>query len=146
MKILSENRKVKFDFAISETLEAGIVLVGTEIKSLKVNNCVLTDCFVTIKDNEAFVYNMHIPHFSFGNINNHEEKRVRKLLMHKKQIINLNDKIKRERISILVSKIYLKDGKAKVELVVGKGKKLHDKRQSEKEKDIKKNMRQGLFE
>lgn len=143
MKILVTNKRASFDYFILDTLEVGIVLKGTEIKSLKNGKARVEESFVMIQEGEAYILNLFIPHFSHGNINNHEESRSRKLLMHKKEILKLEDRCKKEKLTIVVLKLYLKEGRAKLEIALAKGKKLYDKRESEKNKDIQKNLRNG---
>ena len=138
------NRKAKFDYEIFETYEAGIVLTGTEIKSIRKGNCNLKDSYVVIRNNEAYTINMHISHYEEGNIFNHEETRTRKLLLHKKEIIKLNDKIKISGYTLVPLKLYLKNGKAKLLIGLAKGKKNYDKRETIKERDINRNIRKEL--
>ena len=138
------NRKAKFDYEIYETYEAGIVLTGTEIKSIRKGNCNLKDSYVVIRNNEAYTINMHISHYEEGNIFNHEETRTRKLLLHKKEIIKLNDKIKISGYTLIPIKLYFKNGKAKLLIGLAKGKKNYDKREAIKERDINRNIRKEL--
>jgi len=145
MKILVNNKKAKFNYNLLETFEAGLVLQGTEIKSLRTGKGKISEAFVQIKNGEAFVLNMYIPHFSQGNRNNHEERGNRKLLLHKKEIKHIQDRVKLERLSIVVTKLYLKDRKAKIEIALGKGKKLYDKRQAEKSNTIARKLKQGDY-
>lgn len=138
MKIISQNKKAYHDYFIEDTYEAGIVLHGTEIKSVRKGNCNLKDSFVRIKDGEAFIENMHISPYEQGNIFNHEPRRTRKLLLHKKQINKLFKQIKEGGYTIVPTKIYFGDGsKAKLEIALAKGKKLYDKRQDTKDRDTK---------
>ncbi len=138
------NRKAKFDYQIFDTLEAGIVLTGTEIKSIRKGNCNLKDSYIIIKKNEAYVINMHISHYEEGNIFNHEETRTRKLLLHKKEILKLNDKIKINGYTIVPLKLYFSKNKAKLQIALAKGKKTYDKRETIKERDINRNIRKQL--
>ena len=131
------NRKAKFDYEIEETIEAGIVLTGTEIKSIRQGRANLKDSYAIIKKNEVFLLGMHISPYKEGNQFNHDELRTRKLLLHKKEILKLNNKITLDGYSLIPIKLYFKKNKAKILLGVAKGKKLYDKRQSIKEKDIK---------
>ena len=141
MKIISQNKKAFHDYFIEDTYEAGIVLQGTEIKSVRKGNCNLKDSFVRIKDGEAFIENMHISPYEQGNIFNHEARRTRKLLLHKKQINKLYKQIKEGGYTIVPTKVYFDQGsKAKVEIALAKGKKLYDKRNDLKEKDAKRDM------
>jgi len=139
-KVLAINKKANFDYAIEETIEAGIVLKGTEIKSIRKGKVQLRDAFILIRNNEAWISNMHISPYEQGNIHNHDPVRVRKLLLHKKQIASLAGTMKEQGYSIIPLKMYIKNGFAKVLIGVGKGKKLYDKRQDLKEKEHKRDM------
>ena len=134
------NRKVRFDYEILEEIESGIVLTGTEIKSIKDGKANLRDSYAIIRNNEVFLLNMHISHYKEGNIFNHEETRTRKLLLHKKEILKLRDKLDLQGLTLVPLKLYFKRNKAKILLGLGKGKKTYDKRESIKEKDIKRNL------
>ena len=138
------NRKAKFDYHIFDTYEAGIVLKGTEIKSIRLGNCNLKDSYVVIKNKEAYIINMHIGQYEQGNIFNHEETRTRKLLLHKKEILKLNDKIRIEGYTIIPTKLYFTKNKAKIQIALAKGKKNYDKRQAIKERDINRNIKKEL--
>lgn len=138
------NRKAKYDYQIFETYEAGIVLKGTEIKSIRLGNCNLKDSYVVIRQNEAYVINMHISQYKEGNIFNHEETRTRKLLLHKKEILKLNDKIRINGYTIIPLKLYTNKNKAKLLIGVAKGKKNYDKRETIKQRDINRNIRKQL--
>ena len=131
-----KNKKAYFDYEITKELEAGIVLVGTEIKSVRKGSVDLKDSFVTIKNNEAFVLNIYIAKYDEGNIFNHDERRTRKLLLHKTEIKRLKEAKEQEGISIIPLKMYLKNDKAKLLIGIGKGKKLYDKRESIKKRDL----------
>lgn len=143
-KVVAVNKKANHDYAIEETLEAGIVLKGTEIKSIRNGKVQLRDAFVLIRNNEAWISNMHVSPYEQGNIHNHDPLRSRKLLLHKKQISQLTGKIKEEGYAIVPMKMYLKDGFAKVLVGIGKGKKLYDKRQDLKEKEHKRDMERAF--
>lgn len=134
------NKKAYFDYFIEETYEAGIVLTGTEIKSIRKGSCNLKDCYARLKNNEIFLINMFISIYEEGNRFNHDERRQRKLLLHKREILKLRDKTEKDGYSLVPVKLYLKNGRAKVLLGVAKGKKNYDKRQSIKEKDIKRDL------
>ena len=138
------NRKAKYDYQIFDTIEAGIVLTGTEIKSIREGKANLKDSYAKIKNGEAIIINMHISHYDKGNIFNHDETRTRKLLLHKKEILKLNDKIRLEGFTLVPIKLYFKNGKAKLLLGVAKGKKDYDKRESIKQKDIERDIRARL--
>ena len=142
MEIL--NRKAKYNYQIFETVEAGIVLTGTEIKSLRLGKANIKDSYVRVKNNEMYIINMHISSYENGNIFNHDETRERKLLLHKKEILKFRDKIKLEGYTIVPLKVYLKNGRAKVLIGLAKGKKNYDKREDIKKRDIERNIRARL--
>ena len=142
MEIL--NRKAKYNYQIFDTIEAGIVLTGTEIKSLRLGKANIRDSYVRVKNNEMFIINMHISSYENGNIFNHDETRERKLLLHKKEILKFRDKIKLEGYTIVPLKVYLKNGRAKVLIALAKGKKNYDKREEIKKRDIERNIRARL--
>lgn len=131
------NRKAKFDYFIESEIESGIVLKGTEIKSLRKSSADLKDTYVRIKNNEAYIINMYIAKYEEGNIFNHDERRERKLLLHKKEIIKLSELCNRDGYTLIPVRLYLKKNLAKVSIGVCKGKKNYDKRESIKEKDLK---------
>ena len=135
MEIL--NRKENYDYFIKETYEAGIELQGTEIKSLRKGNANINDSYARIKNGEVYLTNMYIAKYEEGNIFNHDERRERKLLLHKREILKIDSEITTKRYTLIPLKIYFVRGKAKVELGVCQGKKLYDKRESIKERDIK---------
>ncbi|MDD3392905.1 MAG: SsrA-binding protein SmpB [Bacilli bacterium] len=130
-----KNRKANFDYEILDTFEAGIVLKGTEIKSIRQGSANLKDSYAIVRDNEIFLLNMHISIYDHGNIFNHEETRTRKLLMHKKEIKKLNDKIRLDGNTLVPLKLYFKKNKAKILLGLAKGKKNYDKRETIKKRD-----------
>ena len=136
-----KNKKAYFDYTIVEELEAGIALTGTEIKSIRKGSIDLKDTFVNIKNNEAFILNMYIAKYEEGNIFNHDERRTRKLLLHKKEIKKLKEQIKQEGLTIIPLKLYFKKNKVKILIGICKGKKLYDKRALLKEKDLKREAR-----
>lgn len=138
------NKKAKYDYEIFDKHEAGIVLTGTEIKSIRNGNCNLKDSYIIIKNQEAYIINMHISHYEEGNIFNHNETRTRKLLLHKKEIIKLNDKIKISGYTLIPLKLYFKKNKAKLEIALARGKKNYDKRETIKQRDINRNI-QKIF-
>ena len=138
------NRKAKFDYEIIETIEAGIVLTGTEIKSIRQGHAMLKDSYAIVRNNEVFLLNMHISAYKQGNIFNHEETRTRKLLLHKKEILKLNDKIRLEGYTLVPLKLYFKDNHAKILLGVAKGKKNYDKRETIKKRDIEREVKKTL--
>ena len=142
-----KNKKANFDYFIEDTIECGIELKGTEIKSLRNGSGDLRDTFAIIKNDEVFLINMYIAKYEEGNRFNHEERRTRKLLLHKREIKKLREKIEREGYSLVPVKAYLVRNKVKILLGVGKGKKNYDKRETIKERDLKREaqrMRQEL--
>ena len=138
------NNNEKFDYQIFDTYESGIVLTGTEIKSIRKGNCNLKDRYEIIKKNEAYILNMHISHYEEGNIFNHEETRTRKLLLHKKEILKLSDKIKINGYTIVPIKLYFKKNKAKILIGLAKGKKTYDKRETIKKRDVERDIQKRL--
>ena len=128
------NRKAKYDYEIEDTLEAGIVLTGTEIKSIRNGKANLKDSYAIIKNNEIFLLNMHISHYEQGNIFNHDETRTRKLLLHKKEILKLKQRLELAGFTLVPIKLYFKNNKAKILLGVAKGKKNYDKRETIKKR------------
>lgn len=135
------NKKAYFDYEILDTYEAGIVLTGTEIKSVRASNVNLKDSYGVIRNNEIYLLNMHISEYKEGNIFNHEEKRTRKLLLHKKEILKIKDKVNLEGITLVPLKLYFNKNKVKVLLGIAKGKKVYDKRESIKKRDTEREIR-----
>jgi SsrA-binding protein len=136
-KMEIKNKKANFDYFIEDTIECGIELKGTEIKSLRNGSGDLRDTFAVIKNNEVFLINMYIAKYEEGNRFNHDERRTRKLLLHKREIKKLREKIEREGYSLVPVKAYLARNKVKILLGVAKGKKNYDKRETIKERDLK---------
>ena len=141
---LAENRKARHDYFIEETIEAGLELVGTEVKSIRMGKCNLKDCYADISGGEVFIKNMHISPYEQGNIFNVDPLRDRKLLLHKEQIFRLQGLVQRDGYTIVPLSLYLKDGKVKVALGVCKGKKNYDKRDALLEKAQKRDMDRAL--
>lgn len=137
------NRKAKFDYFVIDEIECGIELQGTEIKSIRKGSANFNDCYAVIKNGEVFLLNMYIAKYEEGNRFNHDERRSRKLLLHKSEINKLEKKKELEGITLIPLKLYFVRGKAKVLLGVCKGKKLYDKRQTQKEKDIRRENNRG---
>ena len=129
------NRKANYDYQILETIETGIVLTGTEIKSIRNGSANLKDSYAIIKNDEVYILNMHISHYEEGNIFNHDETRTRKLLLHKKEILKLNEKVKLQGLTLVPLKLYFKKNKAKLLIGLAKGKKTYDKREAMKKRD-----------
>lgn len=143
-KLISSNKKAYFDYNLYDKFEAGIALLGTEIKSIRSNGANLSDCYVKISQNlEAELINCHISPYKFGNINNHEERRDRKLLLNKKEILKILNKVKQEKYTIVPTKMYFSSRWVKVEIALAKGKKLYDKRDSLKKKDIERDIKRS---
>ena len=138
------NRKAKYDFDIEDTIECGIVLTGTEVKSIRDGRANLKDSYAIIRNNEVFLVNTHISHYEQGNIFNHDETRSRKLLLHKKEILKLKDKLEIEGYTLVPLKIYFVKNKAKVLIGVAKGKKNYNKKETIKERDIQREMEKSL--
>ena len=143
IKIIAQNRKAHFNYFLSDFIECGIALRGTEIKSLRKHACSIGDAYVVIRNGEAELVNMHINPYEQGNIFNHDPLRTRKLLLHKKEIKWLDAQVSRGGYTIVPTKVYFKKGKAKVEIALAKGKHDYDKRQSIKERDIGREMKNG---
>ncbi len=135
------NRKAKFDYEILETIEAGIALTGTEVKSIRNGSANLKDSYAIIRRNEVYLLGMHISPYKQGNIFNHDEMRTRKLLLHKKEILKLNNRMTMEGITLVPIKLYFHRNRAKILLGVAKGKKLYDKRESIKKRDIEREIK-----
>ncbi len=145
-KIICNNKKAYHDYFIEEKYEAGMVLTGTEVKSLRMGKANLNDSFALVKGGEAFLNNLHISPYDFGNRENHDPDRMRKLLLHKKEILRLYGKIREQGYTLIPLRLYFKDGKVKAELGLAKGKKLHDKREDLKKKEQKREVAQALKE
>jgi SsrA-binding protein len=143
-KIICSNKTARINYFIDDTYEAGIVLVGTEVKALRDGKGNLKDSYVAVKNEEVFLYGMHIGPYSHGNLLNHEPERVRKLLMHKREIKRLYGKSREKGLTLIPLKVYFKDSRIKVEFGVGRGKKLYDKRDDIKLKEDRRAMERGL--
>jgi SsrA-binding protein len=129
-KLVAQNRKARHDYHIEDVYEAGLVLTGTEVKSLRAGRASLVDGFAVLKDGEAWLQNVHIPEYDQGTWTNHEPRRPRKLLLHRQEISKLVGKTKETGLTLVPLSLYFKDGKAKVEIAVARGKKTYDKRQA----------------
>ncbi len=145
-KPLAQNKKASHDYYIEETYEAGLVLTGTEIKSIRAGKCNMTDSFATIRGGEAFVHNMHISPYEQGNRYNPDPTRARKLLLHRKEIDKLVGLVQREGYTLVPLKIYTKNGFAKLLLGLGKGKKQYDKRETARKRDAQRQIERALKE
>ena len=135
LKILSDNRQASHNYLLSDRLEAGIQLTGTEVKSAKMGKIQLKDAYAEVQGNEAWLVNAHISQYSHGNRENHEPVRRRKLLLHRDEIRKLQEKTREKGLTVIPTKLYMKGGLIKCEIAVGKGKKLHDKREAERAKE-----------
>lgn len=145
-KIIAENRKARHDYFILESIEAGMVLKGTEVKSMRAGRVNLKDSFIFIQNNEAFIEGMHVSPYEQGNIFNVDPLRKRKLLLHKKEIIKLRQKTQEQGLSIVPLKLYFKDGRVKAEIAVVRGKKLYDKRATEAKRTAEREIHRALRE
>ena len=145
-KVLAQNRKASHDYIILDTIEAGMVLTGTEIKSVRKAKINLKDGYASIRNGEVFLQNVHISPFEQGNIFNHDPLRTRKLLLHKKQIKYLIEETKTPGVTLVPLKVYLKNGVAKVLIGLAKGKKSYDKRDALKQKDMKREIDRAMKE
>ncbi len=135
MKLVARNKKAEYEYELYDRFEAGLSLVGTEVKSLRAGRCSLTGAFVRIEGGQAYIYNMNIPEYKFGNIFNHDPLRKRKLLLHKREIDKIAGAISRRGFTCIPTKIYFKDGWAKVEIALARGKTKRDKRQTIKKQE-----------
>lgn len=142
--VLAQNRKARHDYTIIDTIEAGIVLQGTEIKAIRNGRLNLKDGFCRVRNGEIFMYNVHISPYEQGNIFNHDPLRTRKLLMHKKQIARLVGETKNTGITLIPLKVYIRDGFAKVLVGLAKGKKQYDKRETIKNRDVNRQISRTL--
>lgn len=145
-KVLATNRKARHEYFIEDTIEAGIVLKGTEVKSIRQGKLNIGDCYASIEDGEAYVHNMHISPYEQGNIYNVDPLRKRKLLLHKREIRRLAQDIQLKGFTLIPLSVYIKDGKVKIELATAKGKKLYDRRQDIAQRDAERRMRQHSSE
>jgi len=143
-KVVAKNRKALFEFSLLETLEAGIALKGSEIKSIRAGQVSLQEAYVQIENQQAWLLNSHIATYDAASYSNHDPKRPRRLLLHKKEINSLYAAVKQKGVTIIPVKMYLKDGRAKVEIAIAKGKKLFDKRQDIARKDVERDIQRSL--
>ena len=144
-KLISSNKKASFDYLLFDKFEAGLSLVGTEIKSIRKSGANLKDSYIKITDNlEAYLINCHISPYEFGNIYNHDPKRERKLLLNKKEILKILNKVKQEKYTVVPTRMYFSGKWVKLEIALAKGKKIYDKRESIKQKDIKRDIERSL--
>ena len=144
IKIIATNKKAHFNYFLSDFLEVGIELKGTEIKSLRVTGATIGDSYIVIRQGEAEIINMYIKPYDRGNLFNHDPLRNRRLLLHKKEIRWLQQKMKTEGFTVVPTKLYFSHGKAKLEIALAKGKKNYDKRETIKKRDIERELAKGL--
>ncbi len=141
---IAKNRRARHEYQVLDTWEAGIVLNGTEVKSLRDGKANISDAFGIVRAGEVYLLNLHVSPYVRGGYSNHEPTRTRKLLLHKKEIRKMIGAVEREGLTLVPLEIYFKDGKAKVALALGKGKKLHDKRDDQRKRDDERDMARAL--
>ncbi len=144
IKLVASNREAYFDYFIRETYEAGLELVGTEVKALREGRANLKDAYVVIRDGEAWLMEAHINPYSHGNRYNHDPRRTRRLLLHKREIAKLAAATQERGLTVVPTKLYFKRGRAKVEVAIAKGKKTYDKRETERRRDLERETRAAL--
>ena len=146
-KIIAKHKRASYDYFLEEKFEAGISLVGTEVKSLRAGKVSIAEAWVDIdKNGEAWIQNMTIPHYEFGNINNHDETRRRKLLLHGKEIEKIFHQMKTQKLTVVPTIIYFKNSYVKIEIALAKGKQQHDKRHDQAKKDSERKLQRGIYE
>jgi SsrA-binding protein len=143
-KLVAQNRKARYDYHIDDTMEAGLVLVGTEVKSLRAGRATLVDGFAEITNGEAFLHGVHIPEYTQGTWTNHEPRRVRKMLLNRHEIDKLESRVNERGYTLIPISLYFKDGRAKVELALARGKKTYDKRHALAAKQANREKQQAL--
>ena len=147
IKIIAKNKRARYDYALEEKFEAGMVLVGTEVKSLRDGKVSIAEAYIAIDERfEMWAHNINIGQYDFGNINNHAETRKRKLLLHDHQIKNIYHEMKTQNLTLVPTIIYFKGSIVKIEIALAKGKKQHDKRHDQQEKDINRKLQCGVYE
>lgn len=144
IKVVSTNRKARHEYFVEDTLEAGLVLLGTEIKSIRAGQISLTESFVAIDHGEMWIQGLHIASYEMAGRQNHDPLRPRKLLLHSFEIVRWSERVRQRGYTIIPLRIYLRKGRAKLEIGLAKGKKLHDKRQAIAERDSKRNIQRAL--
>jgi SsrA-binding protein len=143
----AKNRKARFEYEIQNTMEVGIVLKGTEVKSIRAGQINITESFCRVDDHlQVYLLNAHVSQYDFGNINNHDPLRPRRLLLHRSEIRRLYGQVKEQGLTLIPIKIYLKGGIIKMELALGRGKKMYDKRQTMKKRDAERDVERALSE
>jgi SsrA-binding protein len=144
IRLVAQNRRARFDYHLEDTIEAGIQLVGTEVKSLRGGKGSLGESYVRIENGEAWLVGAHIPEYDFGNRNNHLPTRTRKLLLHRAELDRLEKKVKAQGVTLVPTRIYFRDGLAKVEVAIGRGKNVADKRQTAAARDAQRQIDRAL--
>ena len=144
IKQVAANRKALHDYTIEDTYEAGVALTGTEIKSVRAGRVSLRDGYVQIRNGEAWLLNVHISPYDFGNRENHEPKRERRLLLHRQEIRKMQSKVAERGWTIVPLRVYLKEGRAKIEVALARGKRLYDKRDAVAERDMDRDLRRAI--
>ena len=143
-KLIAQNKKARHDYSILDTYEVGLVLTGTEVKSLRAGRASLVDGFATIDDGEVWLRNLHIPEYTQGSWTNHEPRRTRKLLLHRKEILRLIGKTREQGLALVPLSMYFSDGKVKVEIALGRGKRSYDKRADLAKRDANREVARAL--
>jgi SsrA-binding protein len=143
-KVIAQNRRARYEYHIEDTYEAGLVLTGTEVKSLRAGRASLSDSFAEITDGEAWLHNAHIPEYSQGTWNNHSPRRKRKLLLNRHEIDKMAQRVNERGLTIVPLALYFKDGRAKIEIALAKGKKFYDKRQAIAKRDAERDATREL--
>ena len=147
IKIITKNKRAFYDYLIEDKYEAGLKLQGTEVKSLRAGKCVMNDAYCTIdKNNEVWIHQLRIAPYQFGTYDNHEEARKRKLLLNSSEIIEIQKSLATKGQTLVPTKIYFKGSLVKIEIALAKGKKLHDKREATKSREVERKLRQGKYE
>jgi SsrA-binding protein len=143
-KLIAQNRKARHDYAILDTYEAGVVLTGTEVKSLRAGRASLVDAYASIKDGEVWMYGVHIPEYTEGTWTNHEPRRARKLLLHRDEINRLIGKTRESGLTLVPLQLYFRDGKVKIEIGLARGKRAYDKREALARRDATREISRAL--
>lgn len=144
VEVICRNRRAAHDFDLLDRLECGLVLQGTEVKSLRAGHASLEDAFARIEDGEVWLYGAEIPEYEYGNVLNHKPKRPRKLLLHRREIARFAGRAQQEGLTLIPLRLYFKNGRAKVELALARGKKKYDKRESLRERDARRQIERAL--
>ena len=144
VKLIAENRKARHEYQLLERYEAGLVLTGTEVKSLRAGRATLGQAYADVRDGEAWLIGAHIAEYGQGNVANHEPDRDRKLLLHRKEIASLYGKVRERGLTLVPTRLYFKDGRVKVELALARGKDTHDKRRAVVDRDAKRQIERAL--